>query len=74
MVTRISCGKINEAVYELNDAARQCYVSVKEVIKSLGCIQSKYGPPLFQYYSDNKLEGFFLFMLMNLSILGKIAS
>ena len=30
--------KLNKAVYGLNDLARQCYVSAKEVIENLGCI------------------------------------
>ena len=47
-------------MYGLNDAARQWYIIVKEVIKSQGCIQSKFDPALFQYYSDNRLEGFLL--------------
>ena len=49
---------LNKAAYKLNDATQQWYVSVKEVIESLGWIQSKFDPALFQYYSDNKLEGF----------------
>ena len=64
--------KLNKAVYRLNDAAGQWYVSFKEVIENLGCIRSKYDPALFQYYSDNK--DFFLSMLIILSILGVIAS
>ena len=52
--------KLNKAAYKLNDAAQQWYVSVKEVIENLGCIQWKFEPALFQYYSDNKLEGFLL--------------
>ena len=52
--------KLYKAVYGLNDATRQWYVSVKEGIENPGCIQSKYDSALFQYYSDNKLEGFVL--------------
>ena len=66
--------KLNKAVYGINDTARQWYDSVKKVIEKLGCIQSKFDHALFQYYSDNKLRGFFLSMLMILSTLGVIAS
>ena len=65
--------KLNKAVYGLNDAAWQWYIKGKEVIENLGCIQWKFDPALFQYYSDSKLlqKGFFLIVL---SILGVIAS
>ena len=47
--------KLNKAVHGLNDAAWQWYVKGKEVIENLGCIQWKFDPALFQYYSDSKL-------------------
>ena len=39
--------KLNKALYGLSDALRQWYVSVKEVVQNLTCIQSKYDPALF---------------------------
>lgn len=49
--------KLKKAVYGLNDAARQWFLSVKTVFDSLGCVQSKHDPALFSYYRDNTIIG-----------------
>ena len=44
--------KLNKAVYGLNDLARQWYVSAKEVIENLGCIQSNL---ILRYFSITQI-------------------
>ena len=47
--------KLKKCLYGLNDAARQFYLSVVEVLEDLGCKQSKFDPSLF--YKLNKETG-----------------
>ena len=49
--------KLNRCLYGLNDAARQFYVSVSEVLMKHGCIQSSLDPALFLYRSEHELHG-----------------
>ena len=49
--------KLNKQVYGFNDAPRQWYFHVKEVLLSSGFVQSKYDPALFCYYHENMLQG-----------------
>ena len=49
--------KLKHCLYGLNDAARQFYASVVEVLKSLGCKQSKLDPALFYFWMNGKLAG-----------------
>ena len=57
---RVKDGKIwylNTCLYELNDTARQFYLSVNEAQLKLTCTQANLDPEIFCYYQDNKLSG-----------------
>jgi transposase InsO family protein len=49
--------KLNHCLYGLNDAARQFYMSVREVLLELGCEQSKLDPALFMLKKSGTLVG-----------------
>ena len=49
--------KLKHCLYGLNDAARQFYLSVKETLLKLGCVQSKLDPALFFVKRSGRLIG-----------------
>ena len=50
--------KLKKCLYGLSDASRQFYLSVRERMLSVGCLQSKVEPSLFYYFGGgNKLRG-----------------
>ena len=48
---------LNKCIYGLQDASRQWYLSVLEVLIMLGCIQLKLDLAVFVYYIDGALAG-----------------
>ena len=48
------CWKLKLCLYGLNDAARQFYKSIVEVLKNLNCRQHTLDPALF-YIKDSKM-------------------
>ena len=49
--------KLKRCLYGLADASRQFYLSVKEKMLALGCMQSKVEPSLFYLNVDGELQG-----------------
>ena len=49
--------KLKHCLYGLNDGARQFYLSVREHLLKIGCIQSSLDPALFFYRVKGKLIG-----------------
>ena len=49
--------KLNQCLYGLNDAARQFYESVVEVLNECGCRQSQSDPALFYLHLNGNLVG-----------------
>ena len=49
--------KLKTALYGLNDAALQFYLTVRELLMSLGMKQSKIDPCLFFYHKEGRLCG-----------------
>ena len=52
--------QLKRCLYGLNDAARQFFESVVDILKDLGCYQSQHDPALFYMKQDNKLVGMFV--------------
>ena len=48
--------KLRRCLYGLNDAARQFYVSVSELLLKLGCVISSLDPALFYYRQEDNLH------------------
>ena len=49
--------KLNTTVYELTDGFRPWYISVKNILLSLGVTTSKWNPLVFISHNVDKLEG-----------------
>ena len=49
--------RLRKAAYGLVDAARNWYLSVKEVLTQLGCLQSNLDKAVFRWYENNNLLG-----------------
>ena len=52
--------KLEKCVYGLNDAARKWYLTVKDLLLKMNCIQLKTDPAAFYCYHNGKLSGIFL--------------
>ena len=52
--------KLEKCVYGLNDAARKWYLTVKNLLLKMNCIQLKTDPAAFYCYYNGKLSGIFL--------------
>lgn len=55
-----SLWKLKKCVYGLNDAARVWYLTGRNFLLELGCIQLKTDPAGFYWYYEGQLEGVFL--------------
>ena len=52
--------KLDKAVYGLDDASRNWFLSVKEEFLKLDCKQSQLDKALFRWYNNGRLEGVFV--------------
>ena len=55
-----SLWKLKKCVYGLNDAARVWYLTGRNFLLELGCVQLKTDPAGFYWYHEGQLEGVFL--------------
>ena len=51
---------LKRTVYGLGDAARNWFLTVRDELLKLGCVQSIYDKAVFMYYQQKKLEGLFV--------------
>ena len=49
--------RLRKAAYGLVDAARNWYLSVKDTLLHLGCVQSNLDKAVFRYYHEGELLG-----------------
>ena len=59
--------KLEKCVYGLNDAARKWYLTVKDLLLKMNCIQLKTDPAAFYCYHNGRLYGIFLTRLLRYS-------
>ena len=65
--------RLRKTVYGLNDASRAWFISVKELLISLGCSQSVLDPALFIWRNGDKLEGIIVLHVDYFLIAGTMA-